>query len=187
MSNLEYNRGKGFTLVEMIMVIVIVGILSVPAAYILMHFVQNAVYLPNQLNTDMVLADTLNLLIDGDATAAGLRCSQSMTSIAANDLTFVNQDGHTVRYRLDTGTGKLYRSIDGGAENLIPYYVPAAITMSGIGNTLFVFYDSTETATATAEDVRWIHIGLSVQDGSGSVEAWEGSSEGRSAIHVPRF
>ena len=169
------------------MVIVIVGILSVPAAYLMVHFVQSTVYLPNQLNTDMVLERIEDVIIDGDATARGLRFSQAMSAVAANDLTFINQDGDTVRYRLDTGTGKLYRSINSGTEFLVPYYLPSGVTVSGLSSALFRYYDSTETVTATAADVRWITVGLSVQDGSGSVDQWEGRSEGMSAVHVPRF
>ncbi|MFA5260845.1 MAG: type II secretion system protein [Candidatus Omnitrophota bacterium] len=184
---MEYNRVNGFTLIELIMVIVIVGILSVPAAYIMVHFVQNTVYLPSQMNTDMILERIEEVLIEGDATAKGLRFSRAMSSIADNDLTFINQDGDTVRYRLDTGNGRVYRSIDGGTEYLVPYYLPSGVTAGGLSGALFTYYDSAETVTTAAADVRWITVGLTVQDGAGQVEQWEGRSEGTSAVYVPRF
>ncbi|HPB69125.1 MAG TPA: type II secretion system protein, partial [Candidatus Omnitrophota bacterium] len=183
----EYNRGNGFTLIELIMVIVIVGILAVPAAYIMMHFVQNTVYLPGQMTTDMILERIQDVVIEGDATAKGLRFSRAMSSIADNDLTFVNQDGDTVRYRLDTGTGNLYRSINSGTEVLVPYYLPSGVTISGLNGALFTYYNGAEAETATVQDVRWISVGLTVKDGAGDVERWEGRSEGLSAVYVPRF
>ncbi len=187
-----YNQTKikcvrGFTLIEMIMVIAIVGVLAFSGGWLMMHFVRDSVFLSNQLSMDMLAADALNLMIEGDGQAKGLRFSRQITAIADTQLTFVNQDGQTIQYRLDTATGQLYRTINGGAEVVMPAYLKAGIKIFGKGGKLFLFYDSSEVLTAVPVQVRWISLILIAQSGTGRFSDWEGSSELASAVAVARF
>lgn len=181
------NRGMaGFTLIELVMVMVIIGIISLVGAWIMLYFIQNAVFVPNQLNTDMAVSDAMRIMIEGDAQAKGFRFSQSVTSITGtNDITFVNQDSQSIRYYLSGST--LYRSIAGGAGVAIPYYTSSGITMSAKSGTLFTFYDASEIATNTAANIRRIVIGLIGQTGSGTYANWQGSSSQMSSVAVDKF
>jgi prepilin-type N-terminal cleavage/methylation domain-containing protein len=187
-----YNQSKlkrtwGFTLIETIMVIAIVVVLAFSGGWLMMHFVRNSVFLSNQLNMDMLAADALNVMIEGDSQAKGLRFSREITAIADTQLNFVNQDSQTIEYRLDTATGQLYRTINGGAEVVMPSYLKAGIKIFGKGGKLFLFYDSNEVLTAVPVQVRWISLILIAQSGTGLFSDWEGSSEQASAVAVTRF
>ena len=180
---------KGFSLIEVIMVIAIVGILAVPGAYVMSYLVQNSIYIPSKLNMDMIAADALDIMIEGDATAKGLRFSKSITAVQDNQITFVNQNNQTVRYRLETVlTPKiLYRSINGGAESSIPYYTPSAVTIVGKSNKLFTYYDTNEAVTNVPANVRWISLALVAQVGAGAYAALQGSSDQSSSVCVKKY
>lgn len=182
---LEYSRG--FTLIELIMVIAIIGVLAFSGGWLMMHFVRDSVFLSNQLNMDMLATDALNVMIEGDSQAKGLRFSRQITAIADTQLTFLNQDGQTINYRLDTATGQLYRAINGGAEVVMPLYLKAGIRILGKGGKLFLFYDSNEVLTVVPAQVRWVSLMLIAQSGTGLFSDWEGFSEQASAIAVARF
>jgi len=183
---MEYNR-KGFTFVELLMVMAIIAVLAASGALLMRYVVQNSVYIPNKINMDMLASDALDIMIEGDSQAKGLRTSRNITNIQDYQITFNNQNNQSVRYRLDTAANKFYRSINGGAEALFPYYVPAGVTVTGKSNRVFTYYDANEVITNNPVNVRWITMTLIAQTGSGSFANWEGQSEQTSAVAVKRF
>lgn len=177
---------KGFTLIELIMVISIMGVLAASGTCFLLYLVQNFVFIPNQMNTDMASSDALKIMIEGDGTAKGLRFLRAVSSVADNQTSFINQDGQTVRYRLDS-QGRIQRSLNGGAESAVPYYASSGMVFSGKNNRLFTYYDASEVITAAPSSVRRIEIALAAQTGSGVYADWEGRSDAASSITVARF
>lgn len=166
----------------------IIGVLSVSGAWLMVYFVRDSVYIPNQLNTDMLASDALKIMIEGDSSTKGLRFSRVITAIpSAYQMTFTNQDSQSISYRMDTGTNKLYRSIDGAAEALIPYYTTSGVSITGKSGALFNYYDASETVTAVAANVRRIAINLIASTGSGSFDDWQGQSGQGSSIAVKKF
>lgn len=182
-----YNFKRGFTLTEVMMVILIIAVISLASSFIMIFIMRNSVFIPNQLNMDMISQEALDIMIEGDGSAKGLRFSRQITGAVANQVNFVNQDSKNIYYRLDTGTNKLYRSISGGPDSLIPYYTVNGINISGKNNALFTYYDSTNAVTNTPANVRRIQIVLIAKTGSGSYTDWQGQSEQSSAIKVSKF
>ena len=117
-----YKRHNGFTLIELVMTIAIIGIVSAGGAYMLINLVQSAVYIPSQLNMDMIASKALDIMIKGDEQARGLRFSRQITDIQPYRITFNNQDDQVIQYSLNTAENKLYRSIDGGPDAYVPYF-----------------------------------------------------------------
>ena len=185
---------KGFTLIELVVFIVIIGILAGSGAWLMFHTIKNSVFIPNQLNMDKLASDALNIMIEGDSQARGLRFSQAISIATATDLTFINQDSITIRYRIVSN--KLYRTIV--SEAVIPGYAssfPIDITLNGNGTaygagTLFTYYNATNTLMTlpvTVASVRHIQINLIAKSGSGLYNDWQGSSTQATSIAVDRF
>jgi prepilin-type N-terminal cleavage/methylation domain-containing protein len=186
MNNNQPN--SGFTLIEAIMTMLIIGILAVSGAWLMANTIKNSIFIPNQMSMDKLVSDALNIMIEGDGQARGIRFARAITAVAANRVDFVNQDGTTIYYRLDTTANKLYRSISGGAEVLIPAYSgAAAITLNGKSATLFTYYDTNEAVTAVAANVRRIKMILIAKTGTGLYNDWQGQSEQATAINMNRL
>lgn len=182
------TKHKGVTLIELVIVMAIIGLLAVSGAWLMAHLVRNSVFIPSQLNMDMVASGALDIMIEGDSVAKGLRFSKSVVSIPDNnEITFLNQNGQSVRYRLDAVANKLYRSINSGPETAIPYYVTPGINLMSRGAKFFTYYDTNGVETADAADVSLIQISLIAQTGTGSYADWEGRSGQSSAIAVDKF
>jgi prepilin-type N-terminal cleavage/methylation domain-containing protein len=183
-----HKRQNGFTLIELTITILVIAVLSAGGAYIMTYLIQSAVYIPSKLNMDMLASDALTIMIDGDSQAKGLRFSRSVTDIQPYQITFINQDNQTINYQLNTGTNKLYRSINGNPAVLIPYYIPSSgISMSGKNGQLFLYYDGSEVITANPVNVRRIAVALIAMTGSGSFDQWQGKADLSSAVAVKRF
>ena len=190
---MEYNHKSGFTLIEAVMVMAIVGVLSVPGAYLMSYFVNNGIYIPNKLNMDMLASDALDIMIEGDSQAKGLRFSKSIISIQDNRVIFTNQDNQAIRYRLTGATEVtldpylIYRSINGGPDTILPYYATRGVRITGKDNKLFTYYDAGDNVTSDPNSVRRVVIALIAQTGTGSYADLQGRSEQTSSIAVKKF
>ncbi len=182
---------KGFTLIELIMVIAIIGVLAGAGAWIMAYTVKNSVFIPNQLNMDKLARDALDIMIEGDKNAGlsgamGLRFSKRIITNAANRVVFVNGDDKTVT--LELVGNRLKRTVDGFTTN-IPTYLKdtgndLSISLSGNNGSLFTYYYISGVVPA---QVGRIEINLIAISGTGSYNDWQGQSEQASSIAVKKL
>ncbi|HOW88442.1 MAG TPA: prepilin-type N-terminal cleavage/methylation domain-containing protein [Candidatus Omnitrophota bacterium] len=173
------RNAKGFTLIELIMVIVIAAVLGTAGYHLMTFMTRHTFYLPNQLRTDLAVAEALEVMVEGDssgsATAAkGLRFASAVTAATASSVTVTNQDGQTATYTFSGGG--LTRTIGASTVNL-PYFMPADVDFTGS----FSYFNSTDALLsfpiADPTLIRRIQISLSATQGtSGDFDRWEGSS-----------
>jgi prepilin-type N-terminal cleavage/methylation domain-containing protein len=178
---------RGFSLIEAVMVMAVLGILSVSGASLMAGLVHNSVFIPNKLNMDMLASEAIRMMVEGDSLARGLRFSRQISGLGAgSEITFINQDGWTVSYQLNSG--KLYRSINGGPNLNLPYYSSAAaVTIEGVNGQLFRCYDVNEAVTSNPANVRRVRIDIIARTGSGAYADWQGQSQQSSAAAVKKF
>ena len=179
---------KGFTLIELLMTMAILAILSVSGAWLLIYLVQSSVIIPNKLNADMVAQEAMDIMIEGDRQARGLRFSRNITESLNESVAFKNADNLTVRFRWDSGNKKIYRQINSSAEAVIPYYLGSGVTVAPAANaSVFSYYDADETSTTDSAGVRRVKMRFKVMTGSGNYSDWEGQAEHVSFVCVRKF
>ncbi|MDD5226002.1 MAG: prepilin-type N-terminal cleavage/methylation domain-containing protein, partial [Candidatus Omnitrophica bacterium] len=120
---------RGFTLIELVMVILITSVLALAGVHIMKLTIRNSFYLPNQVQADLVAAEALEIIVEGDSQAKGLRFCKAVSIATATQIEVTNQgvltnlDSQTITYDL-TG-GILSRKIDTGTATKIPYFMAA--------------------------------------------------------------
>ena len=177
---------KSFTLIELIMVMLILGVLSVGGAALMTFFIQQGFFVPNQLNAEMLTADAIDLMIEGDDQAKGLRFARSISNARRYRIDFVNQDNQQIIYRLRQNQNRFTRSIDGGPQETIPYYTPSSgITITGPNNRVFSYFDGNENQiNNNPAAVRRVALTIAIQTGTGAFEESEGQTELSSSVAI---
>ncbi|MCX5701196.1 MAG: type II secretion system protein [Candidatus Omnitrophica bacterium] len=193
------KKNKGFTLIELVILMLIIGILAAVGSSIIISVVQNAMYASKTLNMDMLAQDALDIIIDGDNLAKGLRFSTvtlpAVPGASGNTVTYTYTDSilHTVTITLNTVTHTLTRQIDGGAVNAFPYYASSSGIEFYPGLNGFLFFFRTadigagEGIPSLASQVRRIEVNLVARTGSGSFSDWQGRTELKSSVRINVF
>ncbi len=183
---MEPDRRCGFTLIELVMVVAIVGILAASTAQLMLFLVQSGIYLPNQANVEMIAAEALDRMIDGDIKAGGLRWGRRVLFLRRNRIVFVDHEGRIVDLRWNP-LGRMLRSVNGGPAEPLVSYAGKGIRMSGKGGRVFTGYDAFGRVTTDPRRVRAVTVALVVWMGSGSFQRGEGRVEALSGAAVPRY
>ena len=190
-----YNQKNGFTLIELIMVIAIVAVFSFSGVFLTLYMLQHAVTIPKHLNVDMLGSQGMDIMVEGDQQAKGLRFSRAITRIRNRRVDFINQDGQAIRYRIENATDRLDRCIEDAGGNcgwaVTPYYQTADTSFQANGGPIFLYYDAGENVLAAVDGnegfVRRIEIHFVAQTGTGLYDEWEGRTELTSSIAVNRY
>lgn len=170
------------------MVVAILAILSVPGAYIMSYLVQNSVFIPNKLNVDMIGHDAMDAIIEGDQEAKGLRFSRLLTIAANSSVVFKNTDNQTVGFNWDAANKKIYRSINAGLQEMIPYYLAGNISIINIASDpIFTYYDINEAVTTDPASARRVEVGFRIESGTGNFSDWQGRTDQFSSVAVRKF
>lgn len=186
-------KKRGFTLIELVMVIVIIAIISIVGADLMFYLVRNSVFLPNKLNVEMIGQDILDIMVEGYQTegyqkAKGLRFSTIITTAGNNNVVFNNSNGQIVQFLWNNLDKKIYRTVNGCSQQTIPYYLHTGIYIEPKdSNPIFTYYDASEANTSNPSNVRRVKIEFRVRSGSGSYQDWQSQLDFASSIAVRRL
>ncbi len=152
---LKRRRGRaGFTMVELVIVIALIGILASAFVGVLVPMMNFFFYYPESSRVNSAAADLMEIILEGDDQARGLRYAGLSCDIGgggggASGITAATSSGstqtltynyvdsdycgssaarvsHTVTLVYDSSTGTVTRAIDGGSASVIPKYVGSA-------------------------------------------------------------
>lgn len=187
-------KGKrAVTLIELIITILILIVIGSASAAFFIPMTHLFFYSPSQLMIDNVAQDMMSIIIEGDNNTKGLRFSKSITSADENGITFVNSDNDTVTYRWDVTAKKVFRNINSGGENPIPYSYYKNVTVKGRSSDpeIFQYYDSSASKiavpVASVSSIESVRMDLVIQAGSGDVEADQGKIEIETGVDIKQY
>lgn len=156
-------RGRGFTLVEMVFVIILVGILFSFGSVLL-----GKVFSSYSLKQDVTDADW-QAKVALERAARELRAMRSAAAAdldiaSASQIRFIGTDGNGVCFYRNAAANRLMRSADGpssacGTTN------PQALA-DNITALTFTYWDNTSAATAVVASVYYITVEMTVVEGS---------------------
>ncbi len=149
---------SGVTLVELVVSIVIIGILA--SAFITFFMTQTTLffYTPERIKTQMMAAELMDTMIEGDSVVSGIRFAgrradgtgtivhNATLPTNAFNLTYTYSGGdlavHTITLSYDAGTSTVRRAIDGGALAVIPPYGSTLFKVTPAEVSFFRYYNA---------------------------------------------
>lgn len=138
---------RGFTLIEMIMVILILGIIVAMSSSLLTQGLNSASQGEGLLDANwqgQIAFERMSRDI------SLVRSTADITTIGASNFAFTDTSGNTISYSLS------------GTSLLLTQNGNAAILADGVSSLSFTYFDRTGTSTATATLVRYIRISITV-------------------------
>lgn len=182
MINLKMQK-RGFTIIEMIAVILLLAILAVAFSGIFFQVFNISMFLPKSANVNLVAQEIIDTVFEGDPEANGLRFASSIILADENEVTYNTFNDEEVDIRYDASDERVYRSIDGGAEIAVPYFSSNAMDVKGQSaqSTIFKYYDgsSTELSVPVSDptEIAYVRVDIIVETGSGVVKEFDSRIE----------
>lgn len=197
------RQDRGFTLIEFVMIIVIASILATAFVSLMIPQVNLFFFLPQRIRIQSTAADVLDILLDGDNNARGLRyaspttTSNAITAANANSLTYTYRGtdlvNHTIVLTYNSANHTVTRQIDGGSVQTIPYYATASssILIDPAETNFFRYYDVSGTEfsplVATLPNIYRVDVPIKVSSGSGKVTESEGNVRMKSGTEIKHY
>jgi len=183
---------RGFTLIELIIImLLILFLVAIPMPVLLAFFMQNIIFLPNQMNAQQAAGAAIEIIIEGDDNAKGLRFETRITAADGNSISFTNSEGNNIRYRINIDNeNRLERSINGASWEIIPYYATGNLTVTCQDGGLFDYFDENGTlmlkpvSLENLPRINRIRINLQARTGTGNITFWEGQITLGSSIKI---
>src|SRR6266545_7484553 len=128
----SFRDQRGFTLAELLVVTAIIGMVMAGIFTLQLQGQQVYLYGSNRVETQQNARVALDLM------TRDLRSAQSVTTIAAQDITFVDENGNSIRYNISSTTLNRTDPVDG----TIPL-------MGGVQSLTFTYYSAYDGSTNT--------------------------------------
>ena len=187
------RQDRGFTLVELIVVLLVASIAASAFVGLMIPQVNLFFFLPQRIRIQSTAADLLDIVLDGDNSAKGLRyagpttsTNNAITAASTSSLTYTYLGNGavnltTVVLTYNPGNHTVTRQIDGGSTLTIPYYATAAsdILIDPAETIFFRYYNASGTEfspiVATLPNIYRVDVPVKVNSGSGKVKESEGN------------
>jgi len=191
--DLPRARHGGFTLVEVVLVLVLVGLLAVATPPLMLRGVNTMVFLPRSTLVNRTATDALQQIVEGGfSTLSGqpiirgvrfaVRRSSTQPALwlaQPNQLGFLTSDNESVLIRWDPATETIRRSITPasctptlGTEEVLPYHAAVESVRILTTGALFRYYNQAGVEIVAplcppGNVVRRVDIAFTTQTGSG--------------------
>ena len=204
------------------MVIVLAGILASAFLGLTVPQINLFFYLPERMRVQNACADLLDIIVLGDSKAKGLSFARPIISTSAtatcgltaafngagsdprSGLTYTYQDkdlattSHTIVLKYFLASHTVTRSIDGGADTLIPYYASSAsgTKFDPLETNFFRFWtygggtpaEITGTLSAVqVETVYRVDIPVNATSGNAAVKSSAGSIQMKADVDIKHY
>ncbi len=147
MCDLENKKNcKGFTIIEIIIVIALLGIISAASSSFFMPMINLCFITSPQIETQSVGDFIYSDLINGNGNINGLRNIQNIVSADSISINYVDQNSNNIIVTWDSSSKELKRIVSGISETLPILYSNNNVKLAGqsSGN-IFVYYSTSET------------------------------------------
>ena len=191
------RSAKGFTLIEFIMMLVVVGTLASAFVVLAIPEINLFFFLPQRIRVHNALSDFLDTVIEGDASAKGLRFAQTITAATATSLTYtyttLSSVTHTIVINYSVTSHTVTRSIDGAPAMEIPYYLKSGsgILVDPLETNFFRYYayggaEMTGGGIIPA-NIYLVVLPASAKTGTGKVTESEGMTAMKSGVEIKHY
>lgn len=205
---------RGFSLIELIVVVSIVAILTAATAGIIISLMQLFIYSPREMRVKTIAHEAIETMAEGETAKRGMRYATQIQDASPTQFTYTfgypgNADKRNMRFRWDSTQKKIYLSYTAfgdpinspqppyGTEELIPYYARGDISITedpANPNTIFKYYkaDGTQITgnpvpSAQLQDIRRVEMAIVARTGSGSFGAWQSSFRMTSNVEIKQY
>ncbi|HOX55155.1 MAG TPA: hypothetical protein PLC32_06895 [Candidatus Omnitrophota bacterium] len=197
-------KNKGFTLIELIILVLVVAILGATIVGSIIFFVQMFVYSPRQLDTQKIANEMVFTIMEGNKDTRGIRYTRKVIDASAMQFSYTygyptSAEQLSVRFRWNALDKHIYRSTstNGGvswsAETAIPYYISPSVTVDGRNASAVIFSykkaDGTDWVSGTdpVTEIRRVIMSINVKTGTGAFGAQEGSLDTTTGVEIKGF
>jgi prepilin-type N-terminal cleavage/methylation domain-containing protein len=137
------KQNNGFTLIEIVMVIVLLGIIGSVAVVVFYPIMNLAFTSPKQITTDLVISLTADSILSGDSGIKGLRTIHNLVSAGDYWIDYIDANGTAVQIDWDISTKRFTRTVNSKTETIPVAFPNTAVKIDGqISKKLFKYYDS---------------------------------------------
>lgn len=183
---------KGFTLIELVIVIVLLGIIGGVGAAFFSPLLNLAFHAPAQTSTAQIANRLAETMIEGDQSAKGLRLAKSISAAADTSLSYVDVDGKNVVLSWNSAAGKISRTAPSGTAVLPVEFPNNSVLVNGqTAGVIFKYFDSSgaplSSPVAAPANIVRVQLNLIFWTGSGQVKDFQSKYILNTGVRIRQF
>jgi len=183
---------KGFTLIELVMVIVILGIIGAIGAGVVYPILNLFFHTPRQLTSEQVGNMVVDEIIQGSPSAKGLRIMKNIVSANDTSITYLDVNNILIILSWDSLSKKITKTTSSEIFTLPKEYTNNSVDINGTSSgIIFKYYNSAGTQLATPvalpSSINRIQMDWILQTNSGNVKDYETKYIINSGVFIKQY